>query len=129
MLYKYTWTPVIKGTHSLIANLTLWELWLTWASEILLQVTPPGLKPTCIEWEEANWRDIGLHGKVTLVPNLSYLFFCRNNWRPTWGTRQTPLVPAFLWRWFLPAAKLELASKLTLVPLDPLASPLTWPPS
>jgi len=22
MLYKYTWTPAIKGTHSLITNLT-----------------------------------------------------------------------------------------------------------
>jgi len=29
MLYKYVWTPVIKGTHSLITNLTLWKLWLT----------------------------------------------------------------------------------------------------
>ena len=27
-------------------------------------------------------------GKVTLVPNLSCLSFCRNNWRPPWGTRQ-----------------------------------------
>jgi len=35
MLYKYAWTPVIKGTHSLIIDLTLWELWLTWASETL----------------------------------------------------------------------------------------------
>jgi len=70
MPYKYTWTPSFKGTHSLITDLTLWELWLTWASEILLQVTPPGFKLTCIDREEANWRDSGLHGKVTLVSTL-----------------------------------------------------------
>jgi len=28
-VYKYTWTPSFKGTHSLIADLTSWELWLT----------------------------------------------------------------------------------------------------
>jgi len=74
MLYKYTWTPVIKGTHSLITNLTFWELWLTWASETLLQVTPPGSKLTCINQGEAKRGDSGLHGKVTLMPNSSYLF-------------------------------------------------------
>jgi len=47
MLYKYTWTLVIKGTHSLITDLTFWEFWLTWASESLLQVTPLRSKPTC----------------------------------------------------------------------------------
>jgi len=26
MLYKYTWTPSFKGTHSLITDLTLGEL-------------------------------------------------------------------------------------------------------
>jgi len=62
MLYKYTWTPVIKGTHSLITDLTFWEFWLTWASEPLLQVTPPGSKLTCTNREEANWGDSGLHG-------------------------------------------------------------------
>jgi len=77
MLYKYTWTPSFKGTHSLITDLTLWELWLTWASEILLQVTPPGFKLTCVDQRETNRRDSGLLSKVTLVPNLSYLF-CRN---------------------------------------------------
>jgi len=74
MLYKYAWTPVIKGAHSLITCLTFWELWLTWASETLLQVTPPGFKLTRINREEANWGDSGLHGKVTLVSNSSYLF-------------------------------------------------------
>ena len=74
MLYKYAWTPVIKGTHSLITDLTFWELWLTWASQTLLQVTPPGFKLTCINRGETNWGDSGLHGKVTLVPNSSYLF-------------------------------------------------------
>jgi len=74
MLYKYTWIPVIKGTYSLITDLTFWELWLTWASETLLQVTPPGSKLTCINREETNRRDNGLHSKVTLVPNSSYLF-------------------------------------------------------
>jgi len=74
MLYKCAWTPVIKCTHSLITNLTFWELWLTWASETLLQVTTHGFKLTCINRGETNWRDSGLHGKVTLVPNSSYLF-------------------------------------------------------
>jgi len=35
---------------------------------------PPRFKLTCIDWEEANQGDNGLRGKVTLVPNLSYLF-------------------------------------------------------
>ena len=74
MLYKYTWTPSFKGTHSLITDLTFGEFWLTWASETLLQVTPPGSKLTCIDQSEANWGDSGLHGKVTLVSNSSYLF-------------------------------------------------------
>ena len=89
MLYKYAWTPSFKGTHSLITDLTLGELWLTWASKTLMQVTPPESKLTCINREEANWEDNGLHDKVTLMPNLSYLFSagtepickdCINNW-------------------------------------------------
>jgi len=53
-VYKYTWTPSFKGTLFINCWFDSWELWLTWASEILLQVTPPGFKLTCIEGEEAN---------------------------------------------------------------------------
>jgi len=74
MLYKYAWIPVIKGTHSLITDLTFWELWLTWASKTLLQVTPPGFKLTCTNQEETKWGDNRLHGKMTLVLDSSYLF-------------------------------------------------------
>jgi len=42
--------------------------------ETLLQVTPPKFKLTCINRGETNRRDSGLHGKVMLVPNSSYLF-------------------------------------------------------
>jgi len=62
MLYKYTWTLVIKGTLSLITDLTFWEFWLTWASETLLQVTPPGSKLICINQKEASWGKNGLQG-------------------------------------------------------------------
>jgi len=67
-------------------------------------------------------------GKVTLVPNLSYLF-CAGTIGAHRGARDNTLAPVFLRRWFQPAVELELTSRQMLVPQDLLTSPLTWPPS
>jgi len=38
MLYKYAWTPVIKGTHSLITNLTFLRV----LTHLSFRVSPAG---------------------------------------------------------------------------------------
>jgi len=54
MLYKYTWTPSIKRTHSLITDFDSLRALTDLSFGDSSASNPPGFKPTCIDWEEAN---------------------------------------------------------------------------
>jgi len=50
MLYKYTWTPSFKGTHSLITDFDSLRALTDLSFGDFSAGNPPGFKPTCIDW-------------------------------------------------------------------------------
>jgi len=85
MLYKYKWTPKIKGTqliNSLIRDLTFEILLLTWSSKSFPQVTQKTFNPPILQEDIPKPKIIGVAiskgqglGKIWFVlPSILLLF-------------------------------------------------------